>query len=85
MKGVNAWTRSKEGVHGPGVHVLSSPVRSGGPRTGGQSFRVTLIIKGKMLFLLATSYNNAALVVSSQYGNSFWSTSQHKFFSSAFH
>ena len=20
------WTRSKEGVHGPGVHVLSSPV-----------------------------------------------------------
>lgn len=35
-----------------------------------------------MLFLLATSYNNAALVVSTQYynSNSFWSTSQHKFF-----
>ena len=22
------WTRSKEGVHGPGVHVLSSPYRN---------------------------------------------------------
>ena len=33
------WTRSKEGVHGPGVHVLSSPVKNSSPQPtiGGQS------------------------------------------------
>ena len=42
------WTGSKVGVHGPGVHVLSSPEKNRGEWRKG---KVVCIIKAKMTSL----------------------------------